>query len=199
MEEISTDGGSGAFPLLAIDDTVRMNDTITLTGFVATPPHQRGMSGNSPVISFRLLSSQSHFDRAKNIWIDDDPNWYTVSAFRQLAVNVLKSVGKGDHVIVTGRLRIHDWEASGRSGTNIDLNADAIGHDLCFGQTSYTRVAGTTAARQDWGEGSGTGDGQSAGNPMVESPAAAEEPDDLLPETERVPATAQSDELAVPF
>ena len=112
-----------------------MNDTITLTGFVARPPHQRGMSGNSPVISFRLLSSQSHFDRAKSIWIDDDPNWYTVSAFRQLALNVLKSVGKGDRVIVTGRLRIHDWEASGRSGTNIDLNADAIGHDLCFRQT----------------------------------------------------------------
>lgn len=174
-----------------------MNDTITLAGFVATPPHQRGMSGNSPVISFRLLSSQSHFDRAKGVWIDDDPNWYTVSAFRQLAVNVQESVNKGDRVIVVGRLRIRDWEASGRSGTNIDLNADSIGHDLCFGRTSFSRVAGSAANPSDWNDGASP---QPAADPIAgaDEPSTAEERRALPPDAEQL-LTGQADELVAPF
>ncbi len=179
-----------------------MNDTITLAGVVVTPPHQRGMSGNHPVISFRLLSSQSHFDRVKGVWIDDDPNWYTVSAFRQLAVNVLESVTKGDRVIVVGRLRIHDWESSGRSGTSIDLNADSIGHDLCFGRTSYSRVVGGAASRSDWGDGSGASQQPPADSrvPVEDSSAAVEqEQRELLRDAEPGPAAEESDELTVPF
>ncbi|MEO7006628.1 MAG: single-stranded DNA-binding protein [Terrimesophilobacter sp.] len=179
-----------------------MNDTITLAGLVATPPHQRAMSGNHPVITFRLLSSQSHFDRVKGVWIDDDPNWYTVSAFRQLAVNVLESVTKGDRVIVVGRLRIHDWEASGRSGTSIDLNADSVGHDLCFGRTSYSRVAGSVASRSGGGEGSGASQQPPADSrvPVEDSFAAVEqEQGELLRAAEPGAAAEQSDELIVPF
>ena len=174
------------------------NDTITLTGLVATEPRQTGTSGNFPVVGFRLLSFQSHFDRAKDLWVDDDPNWYRVSAFRHLAVNVLTSVGKGHRVIVTGRLRIRDWEASGRSGTNIDVNADSIGHDLCWGRTSYSAVSASADATPPDASTSG---GREP-TPMVDS-VPQEAGNELIPELIPEPGPAsggeQSDELTVPF
>jgi single-strand DNA-binding protein len=174
-----------------------MNDTITLAGLVATAPRQQAVSGNVPVTSFRLVSFQGHFDRAKDTWIDDDPNFYTISAFRQLATNVLGSVEKGDRVIVTGRVRIRDWEASGRSGTNIDVNANSIGHDLNFGRTSYSPVAASPATKSDWPEDSG------ADAPVAEG-AAAGEPGTTpqqrqIPEPEQASAAAQPDDVTAPF
>jgi single-strand DNA-binding protein len=181
------------------------NDLITLTGLVATEPHQTGTSGNFPVVAFRLLSFQSHFDRAKGAWVDDDPNWYSVSAFRQLAVNVLTSVGKGDRVIVTGRLRIRNWEASGRSGTSIDVNADSIGHDLCWGRSSYSAVsaraaastpdAGGTDASPVWDQRDSSPEGERHEESPVPEVIPSEQPGDQPSEQ----PGEQSDELAVPF
>jgi single-strand DNA-binding protein len=169
------------------------NDTITLTGLVATEPHQTGTSGNFPVVAFRLLSFQSHFDRAKGAWVDDDPNWYSVSAFRQLAGNVLKSVAKGDRVIVTGRLRIRDWEASGRSGTSIDITADSVGHDLCWGRSSYSAVSARAATT--------TPDASASASPVVDQPDSVPdgEAPAVVPSPEPASGREQSDELAVPF
>jgi single-strand DNA-binding protein len=184
---------------VAVGDTVRMNnyDTITLTGLVATEPHQTGTSGNFPVAGFRLLSFQSHFDRAKNAWVDDDPNWYDVSAFRRLAVNVLASVSKGHRVIVTGRLRIRDWEASGRSGTNIDVNADSVGHDLSWGRTSYSAVSASVASTTPDASTSGGTDTSSMADKR--DSVFEEDSHEVVPAPGSASGGEQSDALAVPF
>ena len=116
-----------------------MTDTITLTGLVATTPRHLVTSEGLAITSFRLASSLRRFDRATNRWVDGDTNWYTVSAFRALADNCAESINKGDRVIVTGRLRIRDWENTDRSGTTVEVEAEVIGHDLSWGTSSYTR------------------------------------------------------------
>jgi single-strand DNA-binding protein len=118
-----------------------MSDTITLTGLVATTPRHLTTSEGLAITSFRLASSQRHLDRAAQKWIDADTNWYTVSAFRALATNAATSVLKGDRVIVTGRLRIRDWENTDRSGTTVEVEADTIGHDMFWGTSVFTRVS----------------------------------------------------------
>ena len=85
-----------------------MSDTITLTGLVATPPRHIVTSENLQITSFRLASTQRRFNRAEQKWEDADTNWYTVTAFRQLAANAIGSILKGQRVVVTGRLRIRD-------------------------------------------------------------------------------------------
>lgn len=117
-----------------------MTDTISLTGFVATPPRSLTTTSGLSITSFRLASSQRRYDRAAGRWIDADTNWYTVTAFRQLADNVLVSVSKGDRVVVTGRLRVRSWENGERSGTSVEIDADALGHDLLWGTTLVTRT-----------------------------------------------------------
>lgn len=116
-----------------------MTDTMTLIGLVATTPRHLMTSEGLPITSFRLASNQRRFDRASGKWVEAGTNWYTVTAFRQLAINVVGSIQKGDRVVAAGRLRIRDWESGERKGTNIELDADAIGHDLSWGKSSFTR------------------------------------------------------------
>jgi single-strand DNA-binding protein len=118
-----------------------MSDIITLTGIVATTPRHLITSSHVAITSFRLASGQRRFDRAKDAWVDATTNWYSVSTFRQLAFNVASSIHKGDHVIVTGRLRIRDWDKPDRSGTSVDVDADSVGHDLLWCTASAVRNA----------------------------------------------------------
>jgi single-strand DNA-binding protein len=123
-----------------------MTDHITLSGLVATAPRHIVTSEGLPVTSFRLASTNRRFDRAAERWIDGDTNWYTITAFRQLAINASGSISKGDRIVLTGTLRIRDWENGERAGTNIDVEAESIGHDLAWGTTVFAR---TVAAQAD--------------------------------------------------
>jgi single-strand DNA-binding protein len=73
------------------------------------------------------------------VWVDSDVNWFTVSAFRQLAANISQSISKGERVVVTGRIKVRDWDNGERSGTSVEVEASAIGHDLTFGTATFER------------------------------------------------------------
>jgi single-strand DNA-binding protein len=130
-----------------------MSDTITLTGLVATTPRHLTTSEGLAITSFRLASSQRRFDRSAQKWIDADTNWYTISSFRALANNSAVSIVKGDRVVVSGRLRIRDWENTDRSGTTVEIEADSIGHDMSWGTSSFTRVSSVASAETDPADG----------------------------------------------
>ena len=120
-----------------------MPDAITLTGLVATTPRHLVTSEGLPITSFRLASTQRRFDRSQEKWIDGDTNWYTITAFRQLALNSNASVDKGQRVLVAGRLKIREWVSGERAGTTIEIEADSIGHDLAWGTAAFTRSVST--------------------------------------------------------
>lgn len=117
-----------------------MSEHIAVTGLVATTPRHLVTQDGLPITSFRLASSQRRFDRSQNKWIEGETNWYTVSAFRQLAINESTSVSKGDRVIVVGKLHVRDWDNRERAGTSVEVEAEAVGHDLNWGTSSFTRT-----------------------------------------------------------
>lgn len=123
-----------------------MSDMITLTGIVGTEPRAITTSEGLAITSFRLASTQRRFDKANEKWVDGETNWYSITTFRQLATNAAVSVKKGERILVTGRLRIRDWESNDKSGTNIEIDADALGHDLSWGTAAFSRGAGSTPA-----------------------------------------------------
>lgn len=122
-----------------------MTDTITIMGKVATDPTQGQTSGGIPVTNFRLASTHRRFDNATQTWVDAGTNWYSVAAFRNLATHARASLRCGDSVIVTGRLKIRNWESNGKHGTSVDIDADTIGHDLRWGTSAYARAARATS------------------------------------------------------
>lgn len=117
-----------------------MSDTITITGLIATTPRHIVTSEGLPITTFRLASSQRRFDKASGKWVDSSTNWYTVSAYKQLAINCVPSLSKGDRIIVSGRLRVRDWQTDDRTGTNVEIEAEVIGHDLFWATAVATRV-----------------------------------------------------------
>lgn len=114
-----------------------MPDAITLTGNIATPPELRHGPDGLTITSFRLASTERRFDRATGSWVDGHTNWYAVSLFRGLADNAYRSLKKGDRVILSGRLRLRRWESGEKRGLAVEVDADAIGHDLRWGTTQY--------------------------------------------------------------
>jgi len=124
-----------------------MPDTLTLTGLVATTPRHLVTNEGLPITTFRLASTQRRYDRGQQKWIDGDTNWFTITAFRQLAVNVVGSIAKGQRVVVTGRLRVRDWASGDRTGTNVEVDADALGHDLSWGTAVFSRTIASAVAQ----------------------------------------------------
>ena len=114
-------------------------NTVTAAGIVATTPRHVQTEEGIDITSFRLESNRRRYDDELQQWVDVDTNWYTVVAFRALAANAEKSLRKGDRVVVSGRVRIRDWEHDSGSGTSVEVEADALGHDLLWGTTTYTR------------------------------------------------------------
>lgn len=123
-----------------------MSDTYSVSGLVATTPRHLVTQDGLPITSFRLAASVKKFDREKNRWVDAETNWFTVTSFRQLAINTATSISKGDRVVVMGRLRVRDWDNGERAGTSVEIEAENIGHDLVWGSSTFVR---TVMTRED--------------------------------------------------
>ncbi|MEF2976922.1 single-stranded DNA-binding protein [Subtercola sp. YIM 133946] len=171
-----------------------MPDTISLTGVVATDPRHITTNEGLEITSFRLASSQRRFDKSRNSWIDTGTNWYTVTAFRQLAANMAGSLNKGDRVVASGRLRVREWTNGEKNGTTMEIEAEALGHDLSWGTASFSRSLGSSASGSgaSGGLGGAPGGGASAGGESASAwgvPGSPGTPDAFPP----TPSTSSSD------
>jgi single-strand DNA-binding protein len=134
-----------------------MNDSITITGNIATEPQHKRTAAGVPITTFRVASGQRRYDRASDAWVDSETNFYSVSAFRGLAEHAFQSLRRGERVILNGRLRVRNWDSGTKSGTDVEIEADAIGHDLMWGTTTFVKAAraasapsGDAAAADTW-------------------------------------------------
>ncbi|HEX4442922.1 MAG TPA: single-stranded DNA-binding protein [Galbitalea sp.] len=119
-----------------------MTDNITLSGIVASQPRAVTTAEGLAITSFRLASNQRRYDKTQDKWVEGDTNWYTVSTFRQLAANAAVSINKGERVVVSGRLKVREYEAGGKKGISVEVEADALGHDLSWGTAAFSRGGG---------------------------------------------------------
>lgn len=133
-----------------------MADIITVRGFVAGDVRPGTTNGGVNTANFRLGSTDRHYDRATQQWVDGDTNWFTVQAYRQLAGNIAGSVKKGQRVVVMGRLKLRQWERDGRVYNVAQIDAESIGHDLSWGTANYQRSVAQQPANREPEAGSQT-------------------------------------------
>lgn len=148
-----------------------MNDVITVVGNVASDPAPQTIAGGRTVTSFRLACTERRFDDQSKQWIDHNTNWYTVKAWETLGVNAAASLRKGERVIVTGKLRVRRWESEERSGTEVEITADGLGHDLRWGTAAFTRTH--RGARADSRVGQDESSESDASGPALQEAASA--------------------------
>jgi len=117
-----------------------MNDTqITLTGWLGTGVSMR-QAGGVDVAGFRLATTPRRYDRKAEQWVDGDTQWYSVSVWRQLAVNCVASLRMGDPVVLHGRLTTRPWTTNtGKEVVSLEVEATFVGHDLTMGVTRFAR------------------------------------------------------------
>ncbi len=139
---------------------MNLNETVTVVGNIGGTLDQR-QTPAGPVTSFRLGSTHRKFDKQRGEWVDDYTNWFSVNVWRALGEHALHSFRKGERVIVTGRLRAREWETETKRGVTLEIDAVALGHDLLWGTSAFSRDApgGGAPAEQtasapaagDWG------------------------------------------------
>lgn len=149
--------------------------TITVIGNLTDDPELKFTSSGAAVANFTVASTPRTFDKNSNEWKDGDANFFRCAAWRQLAENVAESLQKGQRVIVTGRLRIRNYERQdGSKGTAVEIDVDEVGPSVRFATAKVTRASRGGAPSGDanpWG-------GQPAAAPQSDpwSGAAADEP-----------------------
>lgn len=120
------------------------NDTVTIAGNIGNDPIRNETRSGKPVVNFRVGSSSGYFDQRTGVWVDGGTNWYAVAAYGRLAEHAKASLQRGHAVIVSGRLKVREWEANGKKGVDVEIVADAIGHDLNWGTSAFVRRPRTT-------------------------------------------------------
>ncbi|NUR92766.1 MAG: single-stranded DNA-binding protein, partial [Nonomuraea sp.] len=129
-----------------------MNDIyVTLTGNVAAEPRQYTFEDGVKVTSLRVLHTPRHFDRKTGQWSDGETVAFAVRCWRELADNVAQSVRVGHPVVVSGKLRIKEFE--GQEGRRFmpEVEATTVGHNLRWGVGGFSRPdrAATSRERRD--------------------------------------------------
>lgn len=173
-----------------------MNNQISVVGTIATEPRIISTSNGASLCVFRVASGDRRYDRAQEKWVDLEPNWFGVLAFRSLADHAIKSFRKGERVVIMGRLRIRQWEKDGKSGTSVDIEADALGHDLRWGISRFEKRTGGESLGESPREDSEGAEAQSSwiappADPSIGSfGGASHETDESDEEREALPAAA---------
>jgi single-strand DNA-binding protein len=114
---------------------------VTVVGNVATAVKGWTLANGDVVAKFRLASTERRRPpSAGGGWVDGDSLFVQVTCWRQLAENVLASLGVGDPVVVRGRLYTDEFEWEGQRRSATRLEAHAVGPDLNRCKAVVTRV-----------------------------------------------------------
>ncbi|MDD7967798.1 single-stranded DNA-binding protein [Actinomycetospora lemnae] len=119
-----------------------MNETtLTIIGNLTEAPELRYLPSGAARAGFTVASTPRRFDRQSGSWVDGDALFLRCVAWGPLAENAAESLGKGDHVVVVGRLRQRSFEtAEGQRRQVIELEVDELGASLRFATARPQRV-----------------------------------------------------------
>jgi single-strand DNA-binding protein len=88
-----------------------------------------------------------------------------------MAENVAESLQKGQRVIVTGSLKIRNFERQdGSKGTSVEINVEEVGPSLKWATAKVTKASRSGGG--DFGGGQGGQQGGGDANPWSQQPAA---------------------------
>ena len=116
-----------------------MDAQIWMTGNVGGEVEFRQVRDDLAFASFRLACTPRM--RKAGDWVDAETTWIGVTCSRSLAEHVKSSIGKGDPVVVVGRLRTTRWtDPQGVAQERLIIEATSIGHDLSRGTSAFRKA-----------------------------------------------------------
>ncbi|MET9412651.1 single-stranded DNA-binding protein [Streptomyces klenkii] len=106
---------------------------ITIIGNLTADPELKFTDSGAPLAKFTVASTPRTFDREANAWKDGKSTFFRCAAWRSLAEHVADSLTKGSRVVLSGRIRQHDWQTpEGENRSMLAVEVDDIGASLRF-------------------------------------------------------------------
>lgn len=139
-------------------------------GNLGSDPEMRYTSGGVPVTSFRLATGRTYTtgDGERR----EETEWFTVTAWRQLAETVNQYLTKGRRVYVEGRLKSSTWQGQdGQTRFRNEIIADKV---MFLDGTGDQQKGG-----QSWEGGPPPTGPDESGSPGDSGPNNNEDEDDL--------------------
>jgi len=159
---------------------------ITVVGNLTNDPELRFTPSGQAVANFTVASTTRFLDKQTNEWKDGDTVFLRCSVWRQYAENVAESLTRGMRVIVSGRLKVRQYETrEGGKGTSVECDVDDVGPALKYATAKVTKVARSGGDFGGGGGGGNFGGGSQGGGAPADDPwatgAASSAPTDEPP------------------
>ncbi len=157
-------------------------NTITIVGNITRDPELRYTPSGQSNTRFGVAVNRRWQDRSSGEW-QEATSFFDVVCWRELAENVSESLGKGNRVVVTGRLEQRTWETKEGDKRNVvEIIADDVAPSLRFAtakvERNERRGGGdfSPGGGAGGGGGGGGGGGRPAGDPVPSYDDYGEEP-----------------------
>lgn len=112
---------------------------VTVIGNLCAEPDLRHTPGGVPVADLRIAENRRSKDQAGE-W-RTETSFHSVICWRDLATHAAASLGKGDRVVVVGRLRQDNWTTEkGEAKARYVIDADDLAASIRFTTLAVTRT-----------------------------------------------------------
>ena len=107
-------------------------NNITVVGNLTRDPELRFRPNGTPVVSFGVAVNKRFQDKYSGEW-PNSADFFNIVAWFKLAENCAESLGKGDRVLISGRLSQENWEdKEGQKRTAYRIIANVVAPSLEF-------------------------------------------------------------------
>ncbi|MFG2789972.1 single-stranded DNA-binding protein [Streptomyces sp. NPDC048419] len=136
---------------------------ITIIGNLTADPELKFTASGQALAKFTVASTPRTFDREANQWTDGTSTFFRCAAWRALAEHVAESLAKGSRVVLSGRIRQHDWQTpEGDNRSMLAVEVDEIGASLRFTTITINAKRTSSNGAAPAGDTWNTGDNQPA-------------------------------------
>lgn len=101
--------------------------SITISGRLTADPKLRFIPSGDAVASFSVAVNDRKLDKSTGQWVDGEPLFVNVEAWRQLGEGAADKLSRGSVVTVVGTLKPDNWEKNGEQRKSVKIVATEVG------------------------------------------------------------------------
>lgn len=125
--------------------------TVTIVGNLTADVELRYTSAGHAVTNFTVAASDRELDKTTNEWKDGATTFLRCTAWRALAEHIAGSARKGQRVLVTGKLKQHDFETKdGEKRSRLELEVDDLGVSVRFAAVAAVGAVSSSSTDNGW-------------------------------------------------
>ncbi len=118
---------------------------VTMVGNLTATPELKFIPNGAARATFTIAVSQRVKQGGE--YVDADPMFLRVTAWRDLAEHIAESLDRGMRVIVQGRMKMRSYESNGEKRQSWEIDADEVGPSLRWATARPERAV--SAPRRD--------------------------------------------------